>query len=118
MPWPCCCAATRRRCRAITRARPRFFQSLPHDQLAALIEPLLLAWTQLGQGNEQGALNTLGPTFNNSAFGTVYMLNAALIADAAGDTKSAAQLYGAISPASPNLRLAQILASWYARQGR
>ncbi len=94
-----------------------FFKALPGDQLAALIEPLLLGWTQFGQGNEQGALNTLGPAFNDNAFGVVYVLNAALIADAAGDTKSAAQLYGAVSPASPNLRLAQILASWYARQG-
>ncbi|HTQ71405.1 MAG TPA: tetratricopeptide repeat protein [Acidocella sp.] len=95
----------------------KFFQALPGDQLAALIEPLLLAWTQFGLDNEAGALNTLGPAFNDNAFGTVYVLNAALIADAAGDTKSAAQLYGAVSPATPNLRLAQILASWYARQG-
>ncbi len=94
-----------------------YFKTLPSDQLAALIEPLLLAWTQFGQGNEDRALNTLGPAFNNNAFGAVYVLNAALIADAAGDTKSAAQLYGAVSPAKPNLRLAQILASWYARQG-
>lgn len=94
-----------------------FFTSLPKDQLAALIEPLLLAWTQYGQGDEQSALNLLGPSFNNNAFGAVYVLNAALIADAAGDTKSAAQLYAALSPASPNLRLAQILSSWYARQG-
>lgn len=95
----------------------QFFQALPGDQLAALIEPLLLAWTQFGQGNEQGALNTLGPAFNDNAFGAVYVLNAALIADAAGDAKNAAQLYGAVSPASPNLRLAQILASWDTRQG-
>ncbi|WP_298214494.1 tetratricopeptide repeat protein [Acidocella sp.] len=96
----------------------RFFATLPEDQLSMLIKPLLIAWTQLGQGNEQAALNTLGPSFNNDAFGIVYVLNAALIADAAGDTKSAAQLYGAISDASANLRLAEILASWYARQGQ
>ena len=46
------------------------------------------------------------------------MLNAALIADAAGDTKNAAQLYGAVDDSQPNLRLAQILASWDARQGQ
>lgn len=46
------------------------------------------------------------------------MLNAALIADAAGDTNDAAQLYTAINSGSPNLRLAQILASWQARQGQ
>ncbi|MBU6448614.1 MAG: tetratricopeptide repeat protein [Rhodospirillales bacterium] len=96
----------------------KFFAALPRDQLAAMIEPLLLAWTQFGQGNEQAALNTLSPAFNDSNFGAVYVLNAALIADAAGDTRSAAQLYGAVSADSPNLRLAQILASWDTRQGQ
>ena len=98
-------------------AAAQFFTALPQDELAAMIEPLLLAWTQFGQGDEQGALNTLGPDFNDNAFGAVYVLNAALIADAAGDTKSAVQLYGAVSGDSPNLRLAQILASWDTRQG-
>jgi tetratricopeptide (TPR) repeat protein len=45
-------------------------------------------------------------------------LNAALIADQAGDTKDAAQLYAAAGgDPAPNLRLAQIIASWDARQG-
>ncbi|MBU6418462.1 MAG: tetratricopeptide repeat protein [Proteobacteria bacterium] len=99
-------------------AAAKFFNALPHDQLAAMIEPLLLAWTQFGQGDEQTALNTLGPAFNDNNFGAVYVLNAALIADAAGDTKSATQLYSAVSGDSPNLRLAQIISSWYARQGQ
>ena len=99
-------------------AAAAFFTTLPDDQLGTMIEPLLLAWTQFGQGDEQTALNTLAPAFNSSAFGAVYVLNAALIADAAGDTKSAAQLYSAVSADSPNLRLAQILASWDARQGQ
>ncbi len=95
----------------------QFFKSLPGDQLAALIEPLLLAWTRLGQGNEQAALNGLTASFNKAGFGAVYVLNAAMIADSAGDRKTAAQLYGAVSGAAPNLRLAEILASWYTRQG-
>ncbi|MGE4480180.1 tetratricopeptide repeat protein [Acidocella sp.] len=98
-------------------AAARFINSLPNDQLATLIKPLLLAWTQFGEGSEPKALAMLRPAFGNSAFGAVYVLNAALIADAAGDTKTAAQLYGSVSPLSPNLRLAQILASWYTRQG-
>lgn len=96
----------------------QFYQALPRDDLTGLIKPLLLAWTQFGQGNEQAALNGLGPFFNDSNFGPVYVLNAALIADAAGDTQNAAQLYGAVDGSQPNLRMAQILASWEARQGQ
>ncbi len=94
------------------------FASLPQDDLTGLIKPLLIAWAQYGQGNEQAALNGLGPYFNNGNFGAVYVLNAALIADAAGDTKNAAQLYGAVDGSQPNLRMAQILASWDTRQGQ
>jgi tetratricopeptide (TPR) repeat protein len=94
------------------------FTALPQDDLTGLIQPLLIAWTQYGQGNEQAALNGLGPYFNNGNFGAVYVLNAALIADAAGDTRNAAQLYGAVDGSQPNLRMAQILASWYTRQGQ
>jgi len=95
-----------------------YFASLPQDELTGLIKPLLIAWAQFGQGNEQAALNGLGPSFNNGSFGAVYVLNAALIADAAGDAKNAAQLYSAVDGSQPNLRLAQILGSWATRQGQ
>jgi tetratricopeptide (TPR) repeat protein len=94
------------------------FASLPPDELTGLIKPLLIAWAQFGQGNEQSALNGLGPYFNSGSFASVYVLNAALIADAAGDTKNAAQLYSAVDGSQPNLRLAQILGSWDTRQGQ
>ena len=93
------------------------FGTLPKDDLTGLIKPLLLAWATFGQGNTQAALSALGPYFNNGNFGVIYVLNAALIADAAHDTKDATQLYGAMSGGVPNLRLAQVLASWEARQG-
>ncbi|MBB5373702.1 tetratricopeptide repeat protein [Acidocella aromatica] len=96
----------------------QLFHALPQDNLAGLIKPLLYAWAQLGEGNEQAALTGLGGYFTDPAFGPVYVLNAALIADAAGDTKSAAQLYANVDTSQPNLRLAQILASWQARQGQ
>jgi len=99
------------------------YATLPQDDLSGLIKPLLLAWSQFGQGNTQAALTTLGPYFNSGAFGAVYVLNAALIADAAHDDKDAAQLYAAVANQQladgeqPDLRMAEILASWYARQG-
>lgn len=96
----------------------KYFASLPPDDLTGLLAPLLIAWAQFGQGDETAALNGLGPYFNKRDFGGVYVLNAALIADAAGDTSNAAKLYAAVGASQPNLRLAQILASWDARQGQ
>ncbi len=98
-------------------AAKRAFSALPPDGLNLLLKPLLLAWAELGQGHAQAALNTLGPGFSDPVFGAVYVLNAALIADAAGDKKDAAQLYAAVDNGSPNLRLAEVLASWKAREG-
>lgn len=95
----------------------QFFKTLPNDELTSLIQPLLLAWMQFGQGHEQDAQTLLQGSFSNGVFGPVYALNAALIADSAGDTKKAAQLYALMQNTVPNLRVAQILASWYARQG-
>jgi tetratricopeptide (TPR) repeat protein len=94
------------------------FGALPQDDLMGLVKPLLLAWTQFGRGDAQGALAGLGPYFNSATFGAVYVLNAAVIADAAHDEKDATQLYGAVGSDQPNLRLAQFLASFYARQGK
>lgn len=93
------------------------FKTLPDNDLSIFIQPLLLAWAEFGQGHEQRAQQILKASFGNEAFGGVYRLNAAMIADAAGNTSLAAQLYGTVGDASSNLRVTQILASWYARQG-
>ncbi len=93
------------------------FGELPQDDLAGLIKPLLLAWVAQGGGDEPAALAGLAQKFNSPGFGAIYVLNAALIADASGDTKNAAKLYTAVSAQAPNLRLAEILASWDSRTG-
>ncbi len=93
------------------------FSQLPGDGLAGLIRPLLVAWVKFGGGDTPGALALLSQKFTNPDYGAVYVLNAALIADAAGDTADAAKLYTAVGGQAPNLRLAQILASWQRRQG-
>jgi len=96
------------------------YAQLPPDDLSGLLSPLLVAWATAGDGNATAALNGLIPHISGgSPFAGIYVLNAALIADAAGDSKNAAQFYQAAEGAapSPNLRLAQILASWKARQG-
>ncbi len=96
----------------------QLFGALQQDSMVGLIKPLLLAWARFGEGNTQVALSMLGRHFNGGAFGAVYVLNAALIADAAHDDSDAAQLYAAVTTDQPNLRLAQILASWLARHGQ
>ncbi|HTJ90790.1 MAG TPA: tetratricopeptide repeat protein [Acidocella sp.] len=93
------------------------FAQLPQDQIMGLIRPLLLAWTRFGQGDVQAALTELKPYYGNSAFSSVYVLNGALMADAAHDDAAAAQLYNQAASGGPiNLRLAEILGSWHARQ--
>jgi tetratricopeptide (TPR) repeat protein len=96
------------------------YAQLPQDSLSGLLRPLLLAWAEAGTGNTGAALNGLVPAAENSPFGAIYILNAALIADNAGDMKDAAQAYQAAdnNEPAPNLRLAQIMASWLARQGK
>jgi tetratricopeptide (TPR) repeat protein len=96
------------------------YAQLPQDSLSGLLKPLLLGWCLAGQGNAGAALNEIVPAAENSPFGAIYILNAALIADNAGDMKDAAQAYQAEDNGeqAPNLRLAQIMASWKARQGQ
>jgi tetratricopeptide (TPR) repeat protein len=93
---------------------------LPHDSLSGLLQPLLIAWAKAGAGDPAGALAGLIPAASRSPFGAVYILNAALIADQANDMKDAVALYNAAAQGdqAPNLRMAQIMASWDARQGQ
>jgi tetratricopeptide (TPR) repeat protein len=94
----------------------QIFTRLPQDQMVGLIRPLLLAWTKFGQGDAQAALAELQLYDNSGAFSSVYVLNGALIADAAHDDAAAARLYNQASGGPINLRLVEILGSWHARQ--
>jgi len=100
-------------------AAAKQFSLLPQDNLSSLLSPLLIAWAKAGGGDSAGALSGLVPLANGSPFGPVFIINAALIADQSGDMKDASQLYAAADTGdnAPNLRLAQIIASWDARQG-
>ncbi|MDE8349366.1 MAG: hypothetical protein POG74_07770, partial [Acidocella sp.] len=96
------------------------FARLPGQDLSGLLSPLLIAWADCGAGNPQAALALLQPLITgNSAFAGIYRLNAALIADQNHDMKDASVYYGNTANIgdAPNLRLAQIVASWQARQG-
>jgi tetratricopeptide (TPR) repeat protein len=100
-------------------AAERQFQSLPRQGLTQLLQPLLVAWAQQGDGRTDAALATLRPLLDGQHFRGVYALHAALIADIAGRTADATKYYhvAQVEFGSTNLRLAQILASWEARHG-
>ena len=93
----------------------------PHalNQVLDVLQPLLIAWSQQGGGDTDAALATLAPFVKGHGLRGVYALHAAMIADLAGRTADATRLYAAAREGfgAPSPRLAQILASWQARQG-
>jgi tetratricopeptide (TPR) repeat protein len=96
------------------------FRDLPRQGLTQLLQPLLIAWAQAGDGRVDSALSTLQPYVENPRFRAVFALNAAMIADLGNRTEEAGRLYHIVETdlGEPNLRLAQILASWQARSGQ
>ena len=95
------------------------FRGLPRQGATQVLQPLLIAWAQQGAGHTEAALTTLRPFIDGQRFRGVYALHAALIADLAGRTAEAGRLYqlARAEYGGVNVRLAQILASWEARQG-
>lgn len=95
------------------------FRALQHDAPTQLVQPLLIAWAQAGAGKTDAALATLQPLMQTDRLRGVYALHAALIADLAGRDTDADRLYRDAQTAynGVNIRLAEILASWQARQG-
>jgi len=101
------------------QAAEQRFHTLPRQGLTQLLQPLLLAWSQQGEGSTDAALATLRPFLDGQRFRGVYALHAALIADQAGRAADAAKLYRQAQGelGGLNLRLAQIMASAEARRG-
>ena len=102
------------------RAAEARFAMLPGQGATQVLRPLLIAWAQQGAGATDAALDTLRPLVEGTRFRGVYALHAAMIADQAGRTGTAARLYriAAVEYGSLNLRLGAILASWQARSGQ
>ncbi|HEY1413889.1 MAG TPA: tetratricopeptide repeat protein, partial [Rhodopila sp.] len=99
------------------QAAEQHLHDMPHQGLTQLLQPLLVAWTQQGDGRTDAALSTLQPYVEDPRLRTLFGLHAAMIADLGGRTDAASRLYRAteVSLGAPNLRMAQILASWAAR---
>ncbi len=102
------------------QAAEQRFRGLPREGLTQLLQPLLVAWAQQGDGRTDTALSTLRPYVENPRFRALFALQAAMVADIGNRPDEAARLYriAEADMAVPNLRLAQILASWQARSGQ
>jgi tetratricopeptide (TPR) repeat protein len=96
------------------------YAELPHTGVIDALRPLLLAWAQQAQGRIDRALETLQTAAATGHLANFYLLHAALIADVDHRDGLAGRLYTQVEKdmGEPNLRLAQILASWQARSGR
>ena len=97
------------------------YQSLRMDQsVTQILQPILVAWAAQGQGNTDSALATLAPLTEGTRFRGLYALHAGLISDLAGRAPLAERYYGiaANDYGQLNLRVAVILASWQARNGK
>ncbi len=95
------------------------YAELGHSGVIDALRPLLLAWAQQAQGRIDRALETLQTAAEGGHLANFYLLHAALIADVDHRDGLAARMYAQVQKdmGEPNLRLAQILASWQARSG-
>jgi tetratricopeptide (TPR) repeat protein len=101
------------------RAEQRYRQVGRAGPLAAL-QPVMLAWVQLGRGNPDVALNQLRPLVDQNRLRALNALHSALIADIAGRPREAERnirLALADQP-EPSLRLATLASGVLARAGR
>jgi tetratricopeptide (TPR) repeat protein len=96
------------------------FQGLQRQGVVQVLQPLLVAWAQQGDGKTELALAGLRPFTEAPRLRGLFALHAAMIADLGGRAEEAARLYrlAGTEIAEPNLRLAQIMASWQARNGQ
>ncbi len=82
--------------------------------------PLLAAWIETAQGDLAGARKTLEPIGRNAALAPLYHLHGGLMAELAGDDKTAGEAYEPLLPEIGRLpaRLGEIVGSYLERQDR
>ena len=101
--------------RAETRLR-----NLPPGGAAQVLQPLLLAWAQAGQGHTDAALATLRPQVEGTRLRGLAALHSAMIADLGKRPQEAERLarMALVESAEPNLRMLQIIAGIFDRAGK
>ena len=102
------------------QAAEQRFRGLPREGMTQLLQPILVAWAQQGDGRTDTALSTLRPYIENPRFRGLFALQAAMIADIGNRPDDAARLFRIAEGdmPEPNLRMTQILANWQARSGQ
>ena len=102
-------------------AARKVYAGLSRDGMVGLVQPLLVAWSEAGAGQVHAAIAGLRPAIDkpHGRIRALYALHAAMIADLAGHHAEADRLYRIAQEAKapPDLRRAEILASWQARRG-
>ncbi|MCQ4162295.1 tetratricopeptide repeat protein [Roseomonas sp. GC11] len=98
----------------------RRLRALPRSGAAAVLQPLLLAWTLAGRGNPDAALATLRPQIEGGNLRGLAALHAAMIADLANRPREAERLARIALSASQeaNLRMIQVVAGILDRAGK
>jgi tetratricopeptide (TPR) repeat protein len=101
--------------RAETRLR-----AMPRQGAGQLLQPLLLAWAQLGRNQPDAAIATLRPLTEGVRFRGTFAVHAGLIADLAGRPAEAERFFrlALAEGGGQSLRLAEIVAGFEARHGR
>ena len=95
------------------------FASMPRQGLTQVLQPVLLAWAQAGEGRTEVALATLATAVDAQRFRALFTLHGAMIADLGKRPAEAARLYriAVAEFGGTNLQLARQVASWQMRQG-
>ena len=95
------------------------FASMPRQGLTQVLQPVLLAWAQAGEGRTEVALATLATAVDAQRFRALFALHGAMIADLGKRPAEAARLYriAVAEFGGTNLQLARQVASWQMRQG-
>lgn len=90
------------------------------SRLNQALGPIVAAWAELGRGDPAAAEQRLAKLAGDEAFGGLYRLHAAMLAEAAGEIDLAAERYETALARSdaPPLRLRLAAARFEARNGR
>ena len=96
------------------------FAKLPSDGANQVLQTLLVAWGQQGQGQTDAALATLRPYVDGTRFRGIFALHSAMIDDLAGRSAQAGRMYrlAMVNSGALNLRLGTLVAGWQARNGQ
>ena len=99
-------------------AAEKQFEGIENRGINTVMMPLLLAWTQAGQGDTAAALDALSALVKNDRFQVVHDLHAGLINEVAGNTAAAEKAYVRARAKRLTLRLVQALGALYERTER